>query len=79
MAKVVYGSLKTSKPGRGGASVTTKRITDAQGNRVTLYTVDAESRTLGEDLSYAFAKNVAKARRENKRLFGSADRAPAKS
>jgi hypothetical protein len=55
MTKVVYASL-TSKRGRRGTSVATKRVTDAQGRRVTLYTVDAESPTLGEDLGYAFGK-----------------------
>jgi hypothetical protein len=35
--------------------------------------LDAHSPTFDRDLQYVFAKNVAKARRENKRLLGSAD------
>ncbi len=77
MAKVVYASLKPSKPGRN-TSVTTKHVTTADGERLTVHTVNADSPTFGEDLSYVFKKNVAKARRENKRLLSSGDRAPAK-
>lgn len=78
MVKVVYKALKSPKAGRSGAAVTAKRVVGPEGKRVTMYTVDAESRTFGEDIGYVFKRNVASARRKNKKLFGSADRAPAK-
>jgi hypothetical protein len=39
-------------------------------------TIDATSPTFGDDLRRAFEKNVAKARRENKKKFGSPDPQP---
>jgi hypothetical protein len=36
-------------------------------------TIDATSPTFGDDLRHTFEKNVAKARRENKKKFGSPD------
>jgi hypothetical protein len=36
-------------------------------------TIDANSPTLSADLTALFTRNVAKARRENKKLFGSPD------
>jgi hypothetical protein len=40
--------------------------------------IDATSPTFGDDLRRAFEKNVAKARRENKKKFGSPDPQPPK-
>jgi hypothetical protein len=45
---------------------------------VQVYWIDANSKTFTDDLTAVFKKNVAKARRENKRLFGSPDGLPAK-
>jgi hypothetical protein len=39
-------------------------------------TIDATSPTFGDDLRRAFEKNVAKARRQNKKKFGSPDPQP---
>ena len=75
MAKVVVASLK-SKPkgtGRGDSAVVEKRVRDTDGQMKTLRTLDAGSRTFGADLQYVFGKNVAKARRDNKRVIGTAD------
>jgi hypothetical protein len=72
MAKVVYRSLKPSKPVKRSASVTTKRVRSSDGKAVTVYTIDADSHTFGDDLSYVFRQNVKKARRQNKQLLGSA-------
>lgn len=38
-----------------------------------LFTVDFASPTIEADLTHVFRQNVAKARRENKRILGSAD------
>lgn len=82
MAKVVIGKLDRPTGGarkRKSASVSEKRILDAEGRRKTLRTADADSKTFGVDLRYIFEKNVAKARRDNKRLIGATDVAPAKA
>lgn len=77
MAKVVVKSLKSG--GRGAArSVRRKRIAKVGGGWKTVTTLDANSATLDDDLHYVFGKNVAKARRENKRIVGLTDRAPRK-
>ncbi|MGH6921274.1 MAG: hypothetical protein ACREJ0_26660 [Geminicoccaceae bacterium] len=74
MAKVVVTSLKSkSKDRRETTSVTEKRVRDTGGQVKTLRTLDAGSRTFGDDLRYVFSKNVAKARRDNKRAIGTAD------
>jgi hypothetical protein len=79
VVKVVIAKLAADT--RKGAtkkktSVVEKRVRDREGRVSVLRTVDATSPTLTEDLTYVFKSNVAKARRENKRLFGSADRVP---
>ena len=79
MAKVVYTSLKPSKLGKKAVSVTTKRVRNSLGEAMTVYTVDADSRTFSEDLSYAFRQNVKKVRREHKRRLGAAERVVAKA
>jgi hypothetical protein len=76
MAKIIIADLRT-KPG-ASASVTEKRVRDTEGQVKTLRTLDAGSRTFGEDLRYVFGRNVAKARRDNKRIIGSTDVAVAK-
>ena len=72
MAKIVVASLKT-KARRATSCVSTKRIRDTEGQIKTLRTVDAGSQTFGDDLKFVFGKNVAKARRENKRTIGAND------
>ncbi|MBB4859525.1 hypothetical protein HNO88_002854 [Novosphingobium chloroacetimidivorans] len=78
MTKVVvrkFGRLNTGQSG----TVTQKRVWDAgSGQFTTVRTIDAQSKTLSEDLNYVFSKNVAKARRENKAVAGVLDRAPTK-
>jgi hypothetical protein len=61
--------LQTPSHGR----VSEQRVYDNHGRLKTVYTVDAASGTFGNDLRYAFKKNVSKARRENIKKFGSAD------
>lgn len=78
MSKVVFKELHgtTAREIAGkGVSVTEKKVKGRPGK---LYVLQAESSSFGRDLTYVFGKNVAKARRENKRVTGSADGAPAK-
>jgi hypothetical protein len=49
-----------------------KVLRDATGRTVRVLSLDANSATFSDDLTEVFARNVARARRENKRLFGSA-------
>jgi hypothetical protein len=75
MAKVVVGNLKPK--GRSDTTaVATRRIRSGQGEVKTLRTIDVDSRTFGSDLRYVFERNVAKARRENKRITGANDGVP---
>jgi hypothetical protein len=79
MVKVVYAdpapkSVRNAK----AAGLGEKRVRGEGGSLIRLRTLDAGSATLSEDITEAFARNVAKARRENKKLLGVADIAPAK-
>jgi hypothetical protein len=79
VAKVVFERL--TKPGSAKAAargVGKKRVATADGGWETVWTVDAHSPTLDDDLLYVFRRNVAKARRENKRLLGVTDFVPPK-
>jgi glutamate mutase epsilon subunit len=77
MAKVVVASLKSKPNGRRDTiSVTEKRVRDTEGQVRMLRILDAGSLTFGKDLQYVFGKNVAKARRDNKRAIGAADVVP---
>lgn len=60
----------SKRPGRRPKGVTTKRVTTATGDKVTVRSIDANSPTFGEDLLYVFARNVEAARKENKTLLG---------
>ncbi len=82
MAKVVISNLAAKTRERAkkkSTAVAEKRIRDRSGQLVVMRTVDMSSPTLADDLTYVFKGNVAKARRENKRLVGAPDRVPAKS
>lgn len=75
--KVTYAPLTQGKPARG--AVKTKKIKTPDGEVVTVHTVNADSRTFSTDLTYVFAKNVAKAKRANKRILKSAGHSSAKA
>ena len=78
MVKVVYANLQS--PSRGPSpAVTRKRVKTADGKTETLLVLDGDSPTFADDLTYAFKRNVARVRRENKRLFGSPSGSPAKA
>lgn len=75
MADVVVVDLKRAKL-RGAkktGSVRQKRLRTADGKSVRVLSLDANSATFIDDLTTVFEKNVAKARTENVKLFGSPD------
>jgi hypothetical protein len=72
MVKIVQRKLGkyTARP----KSVSVTRFRDSKSGRfVENYTIDGRSRKFGDDLTYVFSKNVAKARDENVKRFGTAD------
>lgn len=76
MKIVVVDSMSQPKQ---GSSVTEKRVRDASGRSRIMRTIDIDSATFATDVEYVFGKNVAKARRENRKIVGAADIAVAKS
>jgi hypothetical protein len=62
--------LAISRAGR----VVKKTVAGADGKRLKVLTIDANSATFSSDLTKVFKSSVAKARRENKKRFGSPDR-----
>jgi hypothetical protein len=68
MVEIVVASLKAKNP-----AVVERRVRDADGQIKTVRTLDVRSATFGNDLLYVFGKNVAKARRDNKRITGATD------
>ncbi|MFN3349773.1 hypothetical protein [Pseudorhodoplanes sp.] len=75
MSDIVVTPLKRPKDGRARktGSVREKRLVNSRGKTVRVLSLDANSATFIDDLTLVFEKNVAKARRENKRVVGSAD------
>jgi hypothetical protein len=75
MVDVVIANLKRAKgrAAKRAGSVRTKRMRKADGKSVRVLSLDANSATFIDDLTTVFEKNVEKARRENRQLFGSAD------
>jgi hypothetical protein len=67
----------SKKSGVSDAAVRFRRIKRADG--ATIHVIDASRETFGDDLTLVFKRNVAEARRENKRLTGSRDRVPSKA
>ncbi|MCD0422118.1 hypothetical protein LOC51_33320 [Rubrivivax sp. JA1024] len=64
---------------RSASNVTSKSIRAADGQRFKVWSIDANSPSFGDDLSTVFARNVSKARKENLKRFGSADRVASKT
>ena len=79
MTRVVIKKLSAKNGVNGRSSVVSKSIHKPNGQRVRILSVDANSPTFGTDLSVIFERNVAKARRDNKKKFGSADRVSQKT
>lgn len=79
MAKIVYASLKNSKPfgstSQPRSRVTSKSVIGPDGKKMLVRVVDANSSTFGQDLRDVFGKNVSEARRDNKRVLEAMARA----
>jgi hypothetical protein len=75
MTRASTAEAKT-KPNGQHVAVGEKRVRDAAGRVRTLRVLDLKSPTFGADLLYVFGRNVAKARRDNKRVIGAADVVP---
>ncbi len=71
MTKIVKDLAKTTA--RQPAQVGEKQVYTSDGRRLKVSTIDANSPTLSADLTELFTRNVARARRENKKLFGSSN------
>jgi hypothetical protein len=67
---------KKRAPRGAKALVGQKRFIASTGRYARVAVLDANTATFGTDLLKVFRENVAKAREENMRLFGSPDRAP---
>jgi hypothetical protein len=67
---------KRDKRKATGKKTFKKAFRDSSGKFSEVTVLDANTATFGTDLLNVFRENVAKARKENMRLFGSPDRAP---
>lgn len=76
MTKIVIAKLNKPRNAKAAGSLREKRLRDSDGKVVRVLSIDANSKTFGSDLEELFRRNVAKARRENKRLLGSASGIP---
>lgn len=80
MAKVGADRARRKVPAgskrQKGEVVAIKRFKAASGKYERVAVLDANTASFGSDLLQVFSRNVAKARKENKRLFGSPDRVP---
>lgn len=74
MTKVVIKKLGRAAAGNPAGTVTAKTVVSPDGRKVKVLAIDANSKTFGNDLQLLFAKNVAKARRENVKKLGAPDR-----
>jgi hypothetical protein len=72
MVKLVVSKFRTPKH-KSRHAISKTRVRNHAGNYVEVFTVDANSASFDDDLTQVFRQNVAAARRENKRLFGSAE------
>lgn len=72
MTKVVFARMPKARKG-APATVAEKRVRTQEGQLRTVRTVDADSPSFGDDVTYVFTRNVAKARRDNKRVIGAND------
>jgi hypothetical protein len=70
---VVTSLKKKAQSAKRTGSVRAKRVRNPDGKLVNVLSMDANSDSFIDDLALVFKKNVAKARQENRRLFGSPD------
>ena len=71
MVKVLVRKLNLRKGGRRYAAPASTLIRDSKGKISRVFTIEVTSTTFENDLTFVYKKNVAKARSENKKLFGS--------
>lgn len=70
MPKIMLKSTNPAKRSSASkSSVMEKTLHRADGKRVRILSVDANSPTFGADLGLVFRKNVAKAKRENSKII----------
>ena len=81
MADIIIADLKRTRARtrKKTGSVRQKHVRNAEGKVVRVMSLDANSATFIDDLATVFERNVAKARLENVRLFGSPDGRRAKN
>jgi hypothetical protein len=73
MPKVVVADVGNTSVARKTTTLRKKKVRGPDGVVREIVLLDLNSATFDDDLTYVFQKNVAKARRENKKLLGSAD------
>jgi hypothetical protein len=76
-ARAAHAKKKVSAaPKRKTSAIGKKRFKASSGRYAQVAVLDANTASFGADLLKVFRENVTEARKENMRLFGSADRAP---
>jgi hypothetical protein len=79
MPKIEIARAGTGKARRRTkTAIAEQRMRRPDGQIVRVLSIDPHSPTFADDLTGAFQRNIAKARRENKKLFGSPDGPQAK-
>ena len=79
MTKVVVKNLNPGRLGKAAArAVGKKRVATPDGGWKTVRTLDINHPNFEDAMLYVFRSNVAKARRENKKILGVADFVPPK-
>jgi hypothetical protein len=73
MSKVVLADMGKTAVAHETTSVRKKKVHGSDGRVREIMLLDLNSATFDDDLTYVFERNVAKARRENKKLLGSPD------
>ena len=73
MVKVLVRKLNLGKGKRRQAAPATTSVRDSKGKLSRFFTIDVTSPTFEHDLTFVYKRNVAKARSENRKLFGSPD------
>jgi hypothetical protein len=73
MTKVVITRLNKKKLRLRDTHVCVNWRYNSDGRSVRVLCADVNSLTFDDDLTYVFQRNIARARRENKKPFGSAD------
>jgi hypothetical protein len=73
MVKVVVRKLDAKNGKRREAPPARTAVRDSKGKVSHFFTIDVNGPTFENDLTFVYKHNVAKARNENKKLFGSRD------